>query len=196
MRRHRIEGTPPTGKDKMEKKDKERKKINTFILICERLIRSLGTHFPIFLPRENGCTVSNHRYHIRCMEPSLRDVLIPQVIWVFCMHTVMAMAQSPVFEAYLPRLNSFTEKQSVVFLQVSSIVAINKYFTTCSVNLICLPVSVNLTCLCCNHSLPRDFLNWANFWINLYSGCSVDMWGQSDSRLLGSEPPLNPCSVP
>ena len=98
MRRHWIEGTPPTGKDKMDKKDKERKKINTFILIREKLIRSLGTHFPIFLPRENGCTVSNHCYHIRCMEPSLREVLIPQVIWVFCMHTVMAMAQSPVLK--------------------------------------------------------------------------------------------------
>ena len=83
MRRHWIEGTPPTGKDKMEKKDRERKKINTFILICEKLIRSLGTHFPIFLPRENGGTVSNHRSHIRCVEPPLREVLIPQVIWVF-----------------------------------------------------------------------------------------------------------------
>ena len=87
MRRHWIEGTPPTGKDKMEKKDKERKKITTFILICEKLIRSHGTHFPIFLPRENGGTVSNHRSHIRCVEPPLREVLIPQVIWVFvCIH--------------------------------------------------------------------------------------------------------------
>lgn len=76
------------------------------------------------MPRENGCAVRIHRYHIRCMERSLREVPIPQVIWVFCMYSVMAIARSLVFEAFLTRLNSFIEKRSGVFLLVGRIVAI------------------------------------------------------------------------
>ena len=79
------------------------------------------------MPRENGCAVRIHRYHIRCMERSLREVPIPQVIWLFCMYSVMAIARSLVFEAFLTRLNSFIEKRSGVFLQVGRIVAIHKY---------------------------------------------------------------------
>ena len=61
------------------------------------------------MPWDNGCAVPNHRYPICSMELWLREVLIAQVIWVFCVHTLMAIERSPVSEAKLTRLNSVEE---------------------------------------------------------------------------------------
>ena len=49
---------------------------------------------------------------------------------IFCMHTVTAIPRSLIFEAYLTRRNTFEEKRSSVFLKVTRIVAIHKYFIT------------------------------------------------------------------